>query len=149
MPKFNEKEILRRLKLLSQFEPTSKAAERAAEKVRQRLTSRQTGQESLNTRIWRTIFRSPITKIAAAAVIVIGVGFFMFHLSPDEQVDTGNVAEVAKSPAEMLTVGSLNIAYRQGGIEAVENQCEKAVKLLGPRPRSLTIQQLLAEFNGT
>jgi len=41
---------------------------------------------------------------------------------------------------------SLTIAYRRGGIEGIENQCEKALKILGPQPASISLGDL---FNGS
>lgn len=147
MPKFNEEEILRRLKRLSQLEPTSEATDRAIERVRQTLIDKGKVEESSSARIWRAVIQSPITKLAAAAVIIIAVGLFLVHRGPDEQIKPTEVAKAAKSPAEMMTMASLNIAYRQGGIEAVEEICDRAFKMVGPRPASLTVKQLLAEFN--
>jgi hypothetical protein len=43
---------------------------------------------------------------------------------------------------------SLNLAYRQGGMEAVDKQYEKAFKRTGPRPEKLTVEDLFAELNG-
>jgi len=54
-----------------------------------------------------------------------------------------------KTPAEMMTAMSLTIAYRKGGMEALEAQYDEACKQLGPRPRSLSVNQVLTEFNGT
>jgi len=99
-------------------------------------------------RVGRTIFKSPITKLAAAAVIIIAVGLFLVHRGPDEQIKPTEVAKVTKSPAEMMTMASLTFAYRRGGIEAVEEICDKAFKMVGPRPASLSVRQLLEELNG-
>lgn len=99
--------------------------------------------------IWRTVIKSKITKVAAAAVIVLVVGLFVAQRVPDEQVESRTKLEVAKSPAEMMTAMSLNIAYRRGGMEEVEKQCDKAFEMLGPRPGSITVQEMLAELNGT
>ena len=98
--------------------------------------------------IWRIIYKSKIAKLAAAAMIIIAVGLFLVHRGPDEQVKPTEVAKVAKSPAEMMTLASLTLAYRQGGIEAVEEICDKAFKLLGPRPSSLSVRELFEELNG-
>lgn len=95
-----------------------------------------------------SVLKSPITKLAAAALIILAIGFFMIHLGTGEKVITPDVTTVSKSPAEMLTVMSLNIAYRRGGMEAVERQCEQAIEKLGPRPAEITIKQILTEFNG-
>jgi len=99
--------------------------------------------------IWRIIFRNPLTKIAAAAMIIVGVSFFTVHRDPGEQADTTIVSKATKSPAEMQAILSLSIAYRRGGIEAVDRQCRKAIEMLGPRPAKITIKQILTEFNGT
>lgn len=99
--------------------------------------------------IWRMIFRNPLTKLAAAAVIILAVSFFIAPQGPDEQADTTTVSKATKSPVEMMTALSLERAFRRGGIKAVENQCEQALKLLGPRTASLSSQELLSEFNGS
>lgn len=148
MPRIDENEILRRLKLLSQLEPTSEATDHATERVRQTLANKQKKRESSSARIWRAIIQSPITKLAAAAVIIIAVGLFLVHRGPGEQVKPTEVAKVAKSPAEMMTLASFTFAYRRGGIEAVEEMCDKAFKMAGPRPAKVSIQELLEEFNG-
>ncbi|MHC4543493.1 MAG: hypothetical protein ACYTDW_02710 [Planctomycetota bacterium] len=95
--------------------------------------------------IWRTVCHSPITKIAAAAVIIVGISLLavLVHQGPGEQH-----IPVVKSPTKMTTAMSLIMAYRRGGIEAVDEQCEKAIRMLGPRPLRLTLGQLLAENNG-
>jgi len=94
------------------------------------------------------IIRSRMIKLtaAAAAVIIVGIGLLAIfvHQGPGEQA----VPKVVKSPTKMMTAMSLTMAYRRGGIEAVDEQCEKAIRMLGPRPLSLTLGQLLAENNG-
>jgi hypothetical protein len=97
--------------------------------------------------IWRTISRSPITKIAAAAVIILGVSFFSTHQDPDKQEQPG-IAEATKSPVEIMTAISLERAFRRGGIKAVEEQCKQAFKPIRPWLESSSINQILAEFNG-
>ena len=90
--------------------------------------------------------RRMIKLTAAAAVIIAGISFYITHLGPGEQNDITIVAEAAESPAEIMTMKSLTIAYRRGGIEGIENQCEKALKILGPQPASLSLGDL---FNGS
>ncbi|MBC8471407.1 MAG: hypothetical protein H8D56_18255 [Planctomycetes bacterium] len=98
--------------------------------------------------IWRIILKSPLPNIAAAAVIILAVSFFITHQEPSKQ-EQPNIVEVTKSPVEMMTSISLERAFRRGGIEAVENQCEQALKLLGTRTDGLSSQELLSEFNGS
>lgn len=98
--------------------------------------------------IFTKIVMGRIPKLAAAAVIVIAVGFLVIHTRPRPQTRTDGASQAAKkTPGEMLTVLSLNIAYRQGGMDAVEKQYEKAFKILGPRLTSISVQDLLAECN--
>ncbi len=99
--------------------------------------------------IWRMIWRSRITRVAAAAVIIVAIGFFVVHQSPDEQIDKRGVPQIARSPVEMLTPLSLNIAYRKGGMKAIEKQFDKAEKKVKPMLRErITIGQLICELEG-
>ncbi len=94
----------------------------------------------------RIITLSRMIKLtAAAAVVIAGISIFV-HQGPGEQNATIIVTEAAESPAEIMTMKSLKIAYRRGGIEGIENQCKKALKILGPQPASLSLADL---FNGS
>ena len=95
----------------------------------------------------RIITLSRMMKLtAAAAVIIVGISFFIAHQGPSEQGRTTRVLEIVESPSEIMTMKSLKIAYSRGGIEGIENQCEKALKILGPQPASLSLGDL---FNGS
>lgn len=88
-----------------------------------------------------------VLHVAAAAVIILAIGFFIIHSNPDKQIEDTKVAHAAKSPAEMLTLRSLTIAYQKGGIEAVETQCDKAIEKLGRKSKNLNVQELFTEIN--
>ena len=94
------------------------------------------------------ILRSRAAKLAAAAVIIVGIGLLMVYRNPPAPQQTSKIVSVAKSPAEMLTAMSLNLAWRRGGIEAIDNQSEKAFEMLGSQPAKASIQELLVELNG-
>ena len=98
--------------------------------------------------ILKLILKNPITKIAAAAVIILGISIFITQQNPGEK-EQPNIAKATQSPAEMMTAMSLTIAYRRGGMEALEAQYDEACKQLGPRPRGLSVDQVITEFNGT
>lgn len=106
------------------------------------------GYSARQPSILKVILKSPLTKLAAAVTIVV-ISFFISHQGPSERANTTTVSKVPKSPVEMTTAVSLERAFRRGGIEAVEKQCEQALKLLGPRTASLSSQELLSEFNGS
>jgi len=80
MSKIDENQIRRRLKLLSQIEPTSKATDHAMERVRNTLTGKEKGREGTGTRV-RQFLKRPIAKLAAAAVLLIGLGYIVGRLS--------------------------------------------------------------------
>jgi hypothetical protein len=94
----------------------------------------------------RIITLSRMMKLAAAAVIIVGISLYIARQGPSEQGITTKFLEVAESPSEIMTMRSLTIAYRRGGIEGIENQCEKALKILGPQPASISLGDL---FNGS
>lgn len=80
MSKIDENEIRRRLKLISQIEPTSETTDRAMERVRNTLTGKEKGREDSDTRV-RQFLKKPIAKLAAAAVLLIAVGYAVGRLS--------------------------------------------------------------------
>ena len=95
----------------------------------------------------RIILQSRATKIAAAAVIIIAVGLSVNHSTPPVQ-EPREIRKITRSPAEMLNMMSLTTAYRHGGIEEVERQCDKAVLMLGPRTYRISLWDLLEGSNG-
>jgi hypothetical protein len=100
--------------------------------------------------VLRVIIRNRMMRFAAAAaVIVVVISLFIVHQGPGEKAGTVRDSISTKSPAELLTVASLNMAYRRGGIEAVEQQCEEAVEKLGPQPAKIMVKELLTKSNGT
>jgi len=93
------------------------------------------------------IIRSRVIRLAAAAaVVIVGISLLaiLVHQGPDEQ----NGLSYDQSPTKMMSAISLTMAYRRGGIDALDEQCEKAIRMLGPRPLPLTLGQLLIENNG-
>ena len=78
MSKIDENQVLQRLKLLSQIKPTSEATDRAMEKVRDSLSDKEKIRE--NTSLWQFPKR-PIAKLAAAAVLLIAVGYAVGQLT--------------------------------------------------------------------
>ena len=106
------------------------------------------GDSARQPSILKVILKSPLTKLATAAVIIIAISFFTARQGPTKKADTTTVPKVTKYSVEMMTAMSLERAFQHGGIEAVENQCREAFKPLGLQPRSISIEQMLTEFNG-
>ena len=95
----------------------------------------------------RMILQNRAARFAVAAVIILGVGLLSDQLGPREQ-EPLEIRRVAKSPAEMLSVLSLNMAYRRGGLEAVDDVSNEAFKLLDSKPAGVSVRELLAGSNG-
>lgn len=113
------------------------------------LRARQSSRPSTSQpNVWLMFWKSPITRLAAAAVIVISVSFLIVFLNPSEQADTAKTTQSHISPAELTTFASLSFAYREGGMEMVEQMCDKALTMVGPRPASISMQDLLEQNNG-
>ena len=97
----------------------------------------------------KTIIKSRLAKLAAAAaVLILAVSFLIVLLNPNKQGETVEVSQAVKSPAELTTFASLTFAYRRGGMEAVEQICDKALAMAGPPLSGISVQNLLEEFDG-
>jgi hypothetical protein len=94
--------------------------------------------------ILKIILKSPFAKLVAA-VVILAISLFIAYQGPGEQADT-TVSKVTKSPAEMLTATSLIIAFRRGGIEAIEKQCDEALEMQKPLLDKLDIKELFTEI---
>ena len=95
----------------------------------------------------RMMLQSRAAKLAAAAAIIIAVGLLMIQSNPPEPAHAPT-ENVAKSPADMLSVMSLTMAYRRGGIEAMDDQSNEAFEMLGSQPTTVSIRELLTASNG-
>jgi hypothetical protein len=73
MSDIEEKEVIRRFEAISEFTTSPEITARDLERVRQKLTAQGAGQRTGRQDMRRTIMRSRITKLAAAAVIIVGV----------------------------------------------------------------------------
>lgn len=96
--------------------------------------------------VWDGILKSRLSRLAAAAMIIVTVGLFVVRRSPHPQVPP--IAPVAESPAEIMTVISLTRAYRHGGLDAIDRQLDKALEMSRPRSASISVGELLEDLDG-
>lgn len=113
--------------------------------------------------VLRFLAGRPLLKVAAVIAVTAIVIFFVTR-RPEKHVEPVIVAKPAqsilrspqkngtatedRSPAVMLSRISLMLAYERGGMEAVDEQCEKAFKLLGQKNTKVSLNELLIENNG-
>ena len=100
--------------------------------------------------IWAIIAKSRIAQVAAAVILLLAVCRFIAsdRAGPEQQATNGQlVAANSQTPAELMSVISLNMAFRDGGIEAMEKQFDKAEKRVSPMLKEqMTIEQLMCEL---
>jgi len=97
MSEIDEKEIERRFKAISQFESDPDVTACDLERTRQSLTGQISKQQTRPRRIWRIIMKSPITKVAAAAAIIIAVSIGIHFLGDGSSVAWSQVVEQISS----------------------------------------------------
>jgi hypothetical protein len=85
MSEKKENQIRYRLKILSQIEPSPEAAQRAVQNVRDTLANKKEEHESIGTKIIRMVSNGHSMKFAAAAILLIAVGFIAGRFFSPEQ----------------------------------------------------------------
>ena len=106
--------------------------------------------EALSARrssVARFILRSRGVRYAAAVVILLALGLLALQPGPSES-EQPPVARTTRSPAERLSAMSLNMAYRRGGIEALDELSHEVFEALGPPPTRVSARELRSETNG-
>ena len=113
---------------------------------------RRSGQPSQSGagRMVRLVLTGSIRKLAIAAAIVATAGVLLvgrFWPTPDKPT-SGPQPVAQQSPAQMVSMISPSAAFRSGGMEGLDRQCERAIERLGPRPTSVSMQELLKDISG-
>ena len=98
--------------------------------------------------IRRTLPRHFITRATAAAAVVVIVALLARHPLRREPAPTPP-RRATVSAAELLTVRRLNTVYRRAGMQCLERQCEEAAERVDIRPTRMSVEDLIAEFNGS
>ena len=145
MSKNDENKIHHRLKILSQIEPSSKATNRAIQRARDTLINKEKTRKRAGTRIWRAVFKSPITKFATAAVLLIAVGYTIGRTSAPPPLDV----EELQATLESSLKASLEPAIRQDLIAQLNKQWQSAFAVNSAQLKEELHQQVrrdLTEF---
>lgn len=84
-----EEQIQYRLKILSQIEPSPEAAQRAVQNVRDTLTNTKQEHDSIGAKIIRMVSNGHALKFAAAAMLLIAIGFIAGRFfSPEQDIES-------------------------------------------------------------
>jgi len=122
MSKIDENKIEHKLKVLSQIEPNSKATGRAIQRARESLINENKSRQSASENKWQAVFKSPMTKLVAAAVILITVGYAVGLLSAPQSLDV----EELQAALESSLKASLEPAIRQDLSAELNEQWQSA-----------------------
>jgi len=122
MSKNDENKIHSQLKILSQIEPSSKATNRAIQRTRETLINENKSRQSASANKWQAVFKNPITKLVAAAVILITVGYAVGRLSAPEPLGV----EELQAALESSLKASLEPAIRQDLSAQLNEQWQSA-----------------------
>jgi len=100
------------------------------------------------TNVLRVLWGHPLARAAAVIAVIALVVFLTARRSDNERIEPTVIEKPEQSPAAMLSRLSLMRAYNRGGLDAVDEQCEQAFKLLGHKTSKISIDELLNETNG-
>ncbi len=101
--------------------------------------------------IWRTIFRNPLTKLAAAALIIIAASLFLGrgrHIPSGPTAEPRIIAQSTIKKMSLMSLMSLRMAYQRGGFDALDRQFRDTLDALRPQSLSISMQELLEGVNG-
>ena len=132
-----EKNISRLIKLMRESE---KPGEVFMESLTESAVTKLRPKDDRKQR-WRTI-RDGILSLSAAAVFLFAVGLFVSARLPIES-GVEVVSTEFKSPSCMMRMLELNLAYSRGGMEAVDEQFDKAYSRLGRQGKVISMNDLL------
>ena len=98
----------------------------------------------------RLVSRGSIGKLAVAATVIVAAGILLVgRFGPGPGQPTAKPDSVGlQSPAQMVSMISLSAAFRRGGIDELDRQCDRALERLGPRPNGVSMQELLKDISG-
>ena len=94
------------------------------------------------------ILMGPVGKFAIAAAIIVVAGILLGGRFGSTRPTHAPQPAAQQSPAQMVSMISLSAAFRQGGMEGLDKQCEQALERLGPRPSQVSVRELLKDLNG-
>jgi len=106
------------------------------------------GDSARQPNILKVILKSPLTKLAAAAVIIVAVGLF---LGRGRHTPSGPTAEprlIAQSTVKKMSLMSLRMAYQREGLDTLDRQFQDSLDALVPQSLSISMQELLESANG-
>jgi hypothetical protein len=89
-----------------------------------------------------------VAYLASVAAVIVALAWLLHTRPAPQENEPAHISSPSTSRILLLTEVSLERAFRRGGIQAVENQCEKALAQPRPEPIGPTMKELLEELAG-
>lgn len=137
MSDIEEQEIRRRLECISNMEPSREAAAKAVERTRRRLLETRAGRRGTASGVIRMPGRGHIARFAAAAVVMIGLGYAAGRISAPTAADIESIRAELKESLTSEIVGAIDSRWDA----AIDSKCTQLKDELQQQ-----VRQDLAEF---
>jgi len=107
------------------------------------ISRREKAALSRQPKIWRIISGKRAVQLAAAATVIVVVGLLLSRDQQNPNVPAPKPPLIPQSPAKIVSMASMRMAYQRGGMDALDKQFRDTLDVLGPRLSSVSIQDLL------
>jgi len=109
----------------------------------QTLISRRKAASSRKPVIWKVIFGKSITRLAVAAAVILVIGLLLSRDQQQPNVPEEKPGLSAQSPAKIISMASMRMAYQRGGMDALDKQLRDTLDVYGALSSSVSIKELL------
>jgi len=92
------------------------------------------------------LLRSRMVQATTVIVLFIFIGFYVVGSRSDTSENTVKVSIPSVPKSELTTLAALNLAYRKGGMEMIEDKYDKAFLSNGPRSIVMSIRDYSKEI---
>ena len=113
------------------------------------ISRREKAASSRQPNFWRVIFSNPAAQLVTAAIVIIMLGLLLSRNGNNPNGPTAKLPIIAQSPANIVSMASMRMAYQRGGLDALDQQFRDALDVLGPTSSSMSMQEILEGFNGS
>ncbi len=113
------------------------------------ISRKEKATSSRQPNVLRVIFNKPAAQLVAAAAVIVVVGLLLSRNGKNPNGLTAKPPLIAQSPAKIVSMGSMRMAYQRGGFDALDQQFRDALDVLGPTSLSMSMQEVLEGFNGS
>lgn len=131
MDNYSEQKIEQTLQMLAELQPSAESSRRMQETVRNRIAARCRSDQSLLQKL------KPSAWSLAAAIVIAAALFTLLYPTPPAP------PSVQPGALSLTSLGSLNAAFEEGGMEAVDQLFKEYMKTKKPEPEIKSIDDAM------